>query len=106
MDERTTRAFFLFYFHPDMVKIPLVPVHVPSWGVAAIMPLAKRLLVRQLLDEDGVAVEAEQEGYEAHFDRPMPDLNPVVHAFQALTLRKWEEHLAVQTAEKTPMPTA
>jgi phenylpropionate dioxygenase-like ring-hydroxylating dioxygenase large terminal subunit len=98
IDERTTRAFFLFYFHPNMVKLPLLPLQVPEWGVAAIMPLAKRLIVRPLLDEDGVAVEAEQEGYEAHFDRPMPDLNPVVHAFQALTLKKWEEHLASQAA--------
>jgi hypothetical protein len=46
-----------------------------------------------LLEEDGVAVEAEQAGYEAHFDRPVPDLNPVVHAFQELTVRKWDEHL-------------
>jgi 4beta-methylsterol monooxygenase len=58
------------------------------------MPIVKRWLVRPLLEEDGVAVEAEQAGYEAHFDRPVPDLNPVVHAFQELTVRKWEEHLA------------
>lgn len=94
IDERTTRAFFLFYFSPEMFKVPVVPVRVPERLVRTIMPFAKRLIVKPLLDEDGVAVEAEQEGYEAHFDQPVPDLNPVVHAFQALTIRKWEEHLA------------
>jgi phenylpropionate dioxygenase-like ring-hydroxylating dioxygenase large terminal subunit len=94
IDERTTRAFFLFYFHPDMMKIPLLPVQVPAWAMAAFMPIAKRLIVRPLLDEDAAAVEAEQEGYDAHFDRAVPDLNPVVHAFQALTLKKWDEYLA------------
>ena len=77
-----------------MFKVPVVPVRVPERLVRTIMPFAKRLIVKPLLDEDGVAVEAEQEGYEAHFDQPVPDLNPVVHAFQALTIRKWEEHLA------------
>jgi phenylpropionate dioxygenase-like ring-hydroxylating dioxygenase large terminal subunit len=94
IDERTTRAFFLFYFHPALVKLPFVPFRLPDWGVAALMPIAKHLIVRPLLDEDRVAVEAEQEGYDAHFDRPVPDLNPVIHAFQALTLKKWEEHLS------------
>jgi nitrite reductase/ring-hydroxylating ferredoxin subunit len=93
IDRRTTRVFFLFYFSPEMLKIPLLPVLPPRPAISAIMPIVKRLLVRPLLDEDGVAVEAEQAGYEAHFDRPVPDLNPVVHAFQELTVRKWEEHL-------------
>ncbi len=94
IDERTTRTFFLFYFHPDMMKIPLLGLHAPQGLLKAIMPLAKRWMVRPLLDEDGVAVEAEQQGYEQHFDKPVPDLNPVVHAFQALTIKKWEQYLA------------
>lgn len=96
IDERTTRAFFLFYFHPGVVQIPFVPLAPPGWAISALMPLVKRIVVRPLLDEDGVAVEAEQEGYEAHFERPVPELNPVLQAFQALTIRKWEEHLASQ----------
>jgi 4beta-methylsterol monooxygenase len=93
IDERTTRSFFLFYFSPEMLKIPLLPWSPPRRAISAIMPIAKRLLVKPLLDEDGAAVEAEQQGYEAHFDQPVPDLNPVVHAFQALTIKKWEEYL-------------
>jgi 4beta-methylsterol monooxygenase len=94
IDERTTRAFFLFYFSPEMMKVPLLPFNVPKPLVNAVMPIASRFIVRPLLDEDGVAVAAEQQGYEAHHEQPVPDLNPVVHAFQAVTIRKWEEYLA------------
>lgn len=96
IDERTTRAFFLFYFSPEMGKIPLLNLQAPARLMKAIMPLAKRWMVRPLLDEDGIAVEAEQQGYEEHFDKPVPDLNPVVHAFQALTIKKWEQYLATE----------
>jgi phenylpropionate dioxygenase-like ring-hydroxylating dioxygenase large terminal subunit len=106
IDERTTRVFFLFYFHPDTVKIPFLPVRLPDWVVRAFMPLVKHLIVRPLLDEDGVAVEAEQEGYDAHFERPVPDLNPVVHAFQALTVKKWDAYLATQNGKRQPGATA
>ena len=115
IDERTTRTFFLFYFAPEMLKIPGLPFSPPRAVLKAIMPIAKRLLVRPLLDEDGVAVEAEQEGYEAHFEQPVPDLNPVVHAFQAVTIRKWEEYLTsrglpltlqVARASREPEPAA
>lgn len=97
IDERTTRVFFLFYFSPEMLQIPLLGLTPPRGVIRSIMPIAKRLLVAPLLDEDGAAVEAEQAGYEAHFDQPMPDLNPVVHAFATLTVRKWEEFLAAQS---------
>ena len=43
---------------------------------------------------DGEAVEAEQDGYNRHWQAPIAELNPAVHAFQALTIRKWEEYLA------------
>jgi phenylpropionate dioxygenase-like ring-hydroxylating dioxygenase large terminal subunit len=95
MDERNTRAFFLFYFSPDTVKIPYLPaVKLPNKVMDAVMPLARRLFVTPLLAEDRLAVEAEQEGYEKHWDKPVPDLNPVPVAFMGLTIRKWEEYLA------------
>ena len=40
-----------------------------------------------------MAVEAEQEGWERHYDAPIAELSPAVHEFQALTIRKWEEHV-------------
>lgn len=95
IDERTTRTFFLFYFTPEMFKIPLLPVAIPpSFARHVVMPIARKILVRPLLAEDGVAVEAEQEGWEKHFEQPIAELNPAIHEFQKLTIRKWEEHLA------------
>jgi phenylpropionate dioxygenase-like ring-hydroxylating dioxygenase large terminal subunit len=94
MDERTTRTFYVFYFSPDTLKVPFLPITIPGPVLDGVMRIARRVLVRPLLDEDKVAVELEQEGYEAHFDKPIAELNPAVRHFQDLTIRKWEEHLA------------
>ena len=66
----------------------------PRPFVRLIRAASRRLLVRPLLAEDGFAVEAEQEAWARHYDQPIAELNPVVHQFQQLTIRKWEEHLA------------
>jgi phenylpropionate dioxygenase-like ring-hydroxylating dioxygenase large terminal subunit len=105
IDERTTRAFFVFYFHPDTLKVPLLPITLPKSVLHAVMRIAKEVLVRPLLSEDKFAVEAEQEGYEAHFDKPIAELNPCVREFQDLTIRKWEEHLA-KSQKRAPAPRA
>lgn len=91
---RLTRVFFLFYF--ESFKVPFLPLHLPRWLMTPFLRLANRWLIRPLLNEDGFAVEAEQEGYDAHFDAPMLELNPVIALFQGLTIRKWEEHLAAR----------
>jgi 4beta-methylsterol monooxygenase len=101
VDERTTRAFFIFYFHPETLKLPFLPVSFPRPVMAAVMKIAREVLVRPLLSEDKFAVEAEQEGYEDHFDKPIAELNPCVQKFQDLTIRKWEEHLA-KTQKRAP----
>lgn len=107
IDERTSRAFFLFYFSPEMMKVPGLPLAMPKFLVNAVMPIAKRLLVDPLLSEDEVAVEAEQLGYEQHWDQPVPDLNPVLHAFMALTVRKWDEYIeSERRGELKPVPSA
>jgi len=92
IDERTSRVFFLFYF--DALKVPCTSVRIPRWLMTPLLKLANRLLIVPLLQQDGGAVEAEQEGYETHFDAPLAELNPAVHRFQQLTIRKWEEYLA------------
>jgi len=92
IDEQTTRAFFLFYFKG--FRVPALPLALPRWAMNPLLKIAKRTLVGPLLEEDGVAVEAEQEGYNEHWQAPIAELNPAVHAFQALTIRKWEEYLA------------
>ena len=92
IDERTTRAFFLFYY--KRLKIPMLPVSIPRWLMRPVLEIANRMLMRPLLEEDGFAVEAEQLGYEQHYDAPIAELNPAVLEFQKLTIRKWEEYLA------------
>jgi hypothetical protein len=92
VDERTTRVFFLFYFHA--LKIPFLPLRIPRWLMKGVLRVANRMLIRPLLSQDGFAVEAEQVGYEAHFDAPMIEINPVIAMFQDLTIRKWEEYLS------------
>ena len=62
------------------------------------LPIFNRLLIGPLLDEDRVAVEAEQLGYERYWDAQSIEVNPVVSAFQRVTVRKWQKHL-VREAE-------
>jgi len=92
IDERTTRAFFLFHF--TGVKLPFLPVNIPRRVLRYVLRAANFFQIEPLLREDGVAVEAEQLGYEQHYDEPVAELNPAVNLFQQLTIRKWEEYLA------------
>ena len=95
IDERTTQVFFLFYF--KSLKIPLLPVRIPRFAMTAVLKLSNRMLIGPLLTQDRFAVEAEQEGYERHWDAPPIEFNPVVRAFQNVTVRKWKEYLARET---------
>ncbi len=91
IDDRTTRVFFLFCY--DRMKFRYVPFRVGH----RMIEMGLRLLnpaVRALLDQDGFALEAEQEGYGSAFGWPPIELNPVVRHLHQLTIRKWEEHLA------------
>lgn len=99
IDERTTRAFFLFYY--KQLKIPMLPVGIPRWLMVPILGVANRVLMRPLLEQDGFAVEAEQLGYERHYNAPVAELSPAVLAFQKLTIRKWEEYLAERGSQQT-----
>ena len=97
IDERTTRVFFLFYY--KQLELPGLGMAIPRRLMKPILGVANRLLMRPLLEEDGFAVEAEQRGYERHYDAPLAELNPAVHEFQKLTVRKWEAYLAERDAE-------
>jgi len=98
IDERTTRAFFLFYF--KSLKVPIVPITIPRWLMTPLLRVANKVMVSPLLSEDGFAVEAEQLGYERHFEAPIAELNPAVHEFQKLTVSKWEAHLERRSQHK------
>ncbi|MDC0715754.1 aromatic ring-hydroxylating dioxygenase subunit alpha [Nannocystis sp. bb15-2] len=97
IDEQTTRSFFLFYF--DSFKVPGLPLQIPRQVMEPVLGIAKQVVFKPLLEEDGVAVEAEQDGYNRHWQAPIAELNPAVHAFQALTIRKWEEYLATTSGK-------
>jgi phenylpropionate dioxygenase-like ring-hydroxylating dioxygenase large terminal subunit len=100
VDERTTRVFFLFYF--DCFVVPFTKVKIPKSVMKPFLRISNRLLIEPLLRQDGVAVEAEQAGYDQHWDAPVYDLNPAVLAFQALIVRKWEAHLALEGSKREP----
>jgi hypothetical protein len=104
IDECHSRSFFLFYF--KSLKIPFLPFSVPRRLMSLVLRLSNRWLIRPLLSQDGAAVEAEQEGYERHWDAQLAELNPVVRAFQSLTVRKWQAFCDAQAAQQGAAPAA
>jgi phenylpropionate dioxygenase-like ring-hydroxylating dioxygenase large terminal subunit len=92
IDERTSRTFFLFYFKE--FKVPFLPVRIPRQVMKPFLKISNKMLIEPLLRQDLHAVEAEQAGWEKHYEEPIAELSPAVHAFQALTIKKWEAYLA------------
>jgi 4beta-methylsterol monooxygenase len=91
MDERTTRVFFVMMY--DTLRVAALPVPLSHRTVRWLLRAAQPT-VRSLLDQDGLALEAEQAGYQAHWAAPLVELNPAVSQLHRLTIRKWEAHLA------------
>ena len=81
-------------FHHDTIKLPLIGPRLPYWIVSKMMKAQRYMTLQPLLGQDVWVIEREQDGWERHWDRPSPELSPVVKAFQDLTIRKWEEYLA------------
>jgi phenylpropionate dioxygenase-like ring-hydroxylating dioxygenase large terminal subunit len=103
VNERKTRAFFVFYF--DALKIPLTGVALPAALMRPLMRAARHLVIGPLLEQDGDMVEAEQDAYDSAPDAPYVELNPVVLEFQKLIIARWREHLARETPA-APVPAA
>lgn len=97
IDERTTRMFFLFYF--KSFKVPFTPFRFPRRLMHSVLRIANEVHIKPLVAQDVMACEAEQEGYERHYEEPIAEINPAVHAFQNLTIRKWEAHLERERAK-------
>lgn len=98
VDAATTKCFFLFHF--KNFRVPGTPLSIPRFLMEPIIKVANRLQVIPVLDEDGMAVAAEQAGWETHWDQPFAEISPAVHAFQALTIKKWEQYLEREAAKK------
>ena len=97
-DERTTRVFFLFYYRD--FKVPFLPLKMPQRLMTPLIRFGHKYMVRPLFNEDGWAVQREQEAFERHWDAPVAEVNPQVMAYQRLTVRKWEAYLESQGLSK------
>jgi 4beta-methylsterol monooxygenase len=93
IDRKNNRHIFIFYLRPDVVRLPLIGRRLPRWVADKMMKAARFMTLQPLLGQDVWVIEHEQDGWERHWDRPTPELSPVVNAFQDLTIRKWQEHL-------------
>ena len=98
IDRETTRSFFLFYF--DSFIVPFTKVKIPKRLMKPFLQISNELLVRPLLSEDRMAVEAEQQGWEEHWNAPIVEVNPAVNAFQKLTVAKWDAYIESERAKR------
>jgi len=89
-DERTTRCFFLFLFGP--IQVPGTSFNIPNFVKKPFLELANKLYIRPLLAEDQWALEAEQKGFDEHYDNPFYELNPIVPEFQSLTIERFSTY--------------
>lgn len=95
MDGSTTHVFFIFYF--DAVQIPLLRRPMPRSLQRLLMRVAKRVLIKPLLEQDGRMVEAEQEAYERDPNARTYELNPAVIEFQKLMVEQWRRYVTPGT---------
>ncbi len=91
VDERTTRMFFVLYYRS--FRIPLTSKVMPRFMMKKLIDVGNKLVAIPVFNEDKVALEEEQRAWEANWDAPVAELNPIVRAFQDLTIRKWEQYL-------------
>lgn len=100
VDETSNRHIFVFYLRPGAIRLPgLGPV--PRWLADKMMKMTRVTTLQPLLSQDVWVIGHEQEGWNEHWDRPAPELSPVVKAFQDLTIRKWDEYLQRSRPEGT-----
>jgi phenylpropionate dioxygenase-like ring-hydroxylating dioxygenase large terminal subunit len=92
IDERTSRIFFQLYYRK--LLIPGTRRAAPRPLMDLFLRIGNRTLLDHIFKQDQRALEAEQHAYDTQWDGPAAELNPVIGAFQDLTVRKWEEYLA------------
>ncbi len=93
IDEQNNRHIFIFYVSPKAIRLPLIGPRLPHWLVDKMMKMSRFMTLEPLLGQDVWIIGHEQEGWQRHWDRPAPELSPVVREFQDLTIRKWEAYL-------------
>lgn len=93
IDRTNNRHIFIFYVHPRTLKLPIIGSRLPRWLSHKLMTMSRYVTLQPLLGQDVWVIGHEQEAWERHWDRPAPELSPVVREFQNLTIRKWQEYL-------------
>ncbi len=96
IDEQTTRCIFLFFLGP--MRIPILNRKLPSFLRKPMIYMINKLYTEPLLLEDQLALEEEQNAHRFHAEKPGYEFNPVIAAFQKLTVEKWDEY--IQTEKK------
>ena len=90
IDEGTTRCIFLFLLGP--MRVPVLNVKLPSFLRRPLIYAINRFYTEPLLLEDKQALEEEQKAHRLHAEKPGYEFNPIIQAFQRLTVEKWDAY--------------
>jgi phenylpropionate dioxygenase-like ring-hydroxylating dioxygenase large terminal subunit len=91
IDEKTTRCIFVFLF--GSFEIPYIHLNIPRIFHKPLIKLINKFYVIPLLKEDLWALEEEMLGHERFPEKHHYEFNPIVNAFQKMSLEKWAEYL-------------
>lgn len=91
IDEKTTRCIFVFLF--GSFEIPYIHLNIPRILHNPLIKMINKFYVVPLLKEDLWALEEEMLGHERFPEKHHYEFNPIVSAFQKMSLEKWEEYL-------------
>jgi phenylpropionate dioxygenase-like ring-hydroxylating dioxygenase large terminal subunit len=92
IDPRRTRLFFSIIFDSDALCIPLTSRSLPYQCAQLFLDIAEKVMITPLLQQDRLAVEAEQEAFERLGDAPVVEFNPVTGMVQEMIVRRWQEY--------------
>jgi phenylpropionate dioxygenase-like ring-hydroxylating dioxygenase large terminal subunit len=92
IDPRRTQVFFTIVVDFDALRFPLTPLKLPYHCAQLFLNVAKKLMIAPLVQEDGRAVEAEQEAVDSIPDARFVELNPVTSLVQEMIVRRWQAY--------------
>ena len=95
IDEKTTRCFFVFLF--GSLEIPFIRMQIPRFLRIPLIKLINKFYVVPLLKQDLWVLKEEQLGHDRHPHNHHYEFNPIVSAFQKMTMEKWEEYVATES---------
>ena len=96
IDEKTTRCFFLFLF--GSFEIPYVRMKIPRILHGPLIRAINKFYIVPLLSEDLWALEEEMVGHNRFPEEHHYEFNPIVSAFQKLSLEKWQQYVASEVS--------